>query len=147
VLNTINIQDIIENMALKKFLLQTFTWWNGQTLGTWLYTCRKGKKVGEDSQGNQYYISNDNNDRRWVIYNGESEASKIPPEWHLWIHKTINELPSEDTIKRKSWEKDHQPNLTGSNAAYAPSSSLYRAGKVSRPHSTGDYEAWTPKDN
>ncbi|MEM9779640.1 MAG: NADH:ubiquinone oxidoreductase subunit NDUFA12, partial [Pseudomonadota bacterium] len=30
---------------------QLFTWWNGQTLGTRLWTGRHGQRVGEDDQG------------------------------------------------------------------------------------------------
>jgi methylenetetrahydrofolate reductase (NADPH) len=40
---------------MKNFLLQFFTWWNGQTLGTRLYTWRMGEKVGTDEFGNTYY--------------------------------------------------------------------------------------------
>ena len=29
---------------------QLFTWWNGQTIGTRLYTARKGQLVGEDDR-------------------------------------------------------------------------------------------------
>ena len=36
-------------------LANIFTWWNGATFGTWLFTKRKGSKVGEDHQGNVYY--------------------------------------------------------------------------------------------
>ena len=32
-----------------------FTWWDGATIGTSLFTARKGQKVGEDIQGNVYY--------------------------------------------------------------------------------------------
>ncbi|HET7716433.1 MAG TPA: NADH:ubiquinone oxidoreductase subunit NDUFA12, partial [Bauldia sp.] len=30
---------------MKRFLLQFFTWWNGQTLGTRFFTWRKGIAV------------------------------------------------------------------------------------------------------
>ena len=33
-----------------------FTWWNKQTLGTFLKTLFFGKYVGSDSNGNKYYI-------------------------------------------------------------------------------------------
>lgn len=61
-----------------KFLLRLLTWWNSQTLGTQIFTARKGIKVGEDEQGNVYYRTRDDK-RRWVIYNGECEASRISP--------------------------------------------------------------------
>jgi NADH:ubiquinone oxidoreductase subunit len=33
-------------------LAQLFTWWNGETIATRFHTWRKGKRVGEDQQGN-----------------------------------------------------------------------------------------------
>ncbi|MEN8722911.1 MAG: NADH:ubiquinone oxidoreductase subunit NDUFA12 [Alphaproteobacteria bacterium] len=122
-------------------LKQIFTWWNGQTIGTRLFTWRKGQLVGQDGQGNNYYQTNDGV-RRWVIYNGEAEASRIPPEWHGWMHHTVNDAPTEQPMNVKPWEKPHQPNLTGTPGAYAPKGSLRVAGD--RAAATGDYEAWSP---
>ena len=34
---------------------QIFTWWNSQTLGTFLYTIVFGKLIGKDEFGNKYY--------------------------------------------------------------------------------------------
>ena len=125
---------------MKKFLLSFATWWNGQTLNTRIHTWLKGRKVGEDAQGNAYFQSADGK-RRWVIYNGEMEASRVPPEWHGWLHHTFKELPSERPLVRKSWEKPHHENLTGTPAAYVPAGSLNRAVPVERR----DYEAWQPE--
>ena len=33
--------------------------------------------------------------RRWVIYNGYAEASKVPPDWHGWLHYTFDEPPTD----------------------------------------------------
>ena len=77
---------------MKKFLLQFFTWWNGATLGTLLWTRRKGEFVGEDEGGNRYYRER-GGWRRWVVYNGEAEASRIPPGWHGWMHYRVDEPP------------------------------------------------------
>jgi hypothetical protein len=55
------------------------TWWNSQTIGTQFFTCRKGVKVGEDARwgpGNIFYQTADGK-RRWVIFNGECEASRV----------------------------------------------------------------------
>ena len=123
-----------------KFQLRILTWWNSQTLGTQLFTWRKGVKVGEDSQGNVFYTTRDGK-RRWVIYNGETEASRIGPEWHGWLHGTWDETPSERPLAHKSWEKPHVENLTGTQAAYVPAGSLRRANPVERR----DYEAWQPE--
>ena len=38
-----------------KFLKIIFTWWNGQTIGTFLNTLFFGKLVGIDDSKNKYY--------------------------------------------------------------------------------------------
>ncbi len=120
-------------------LSQMFTWWNGQTLATRFYTLRKGQRVGEDALGNVFYQTADGV-RRWVIFNGEAEASRIAPEWHGWLHHTWQEPPTKVPLVRKAWEKPHRPNLTGTDAAYHPPGSL----KAAVPRARRDYEAWTP---
>ena len=67
-------------------LRKIFTWWNQDTFGTRIKTILYGKFVGKDSFGNKYYQSR--NGKRWVIYFGEIDASKIPVEWYSWIHFT-----------------------------------------------------------
>jgi NADH:ubiquinone oxidoreductase subunit len=127
-------------------LAKIFTWWNNSTIGTDLFTWRRGERVGEDEQGNRYYRergAGPNGQRRWVIYKGEAEASRVPPEWHAWLHYTVADPPSEKPPVRKAWEKDHIPNLTGQAGAYVPPGSLAAGGKRSR--ATGDYEAWQPE--
>jgi len=122
------------------FILRLLTWWNGQTVGTQLFTWRKGTRVGEDEQGNVYYQMN-NGKRRWVIYNGEIEASRISADWHGWLHYTWDEPPTIRPMVHKTWEKPHQDNLTGSAVAYAPAGSLRQAAPIERR----DYEAWQPE--
>ncbi|HLU91518.1 MAG TPA: NADH:ubiquinone oxidoreductase subunit NDUFA12 [Pedomonas sp.] len=123
-------------------LKRTFTWWNNQTWGTWLFTKRRGELVGQDEQGNQYYRER-NGKRRWVIYNGEVEASRIPPEWHGWLHYTVDFPPTEQPPVVRPWEKPHAPDPTGTPVAYAPPGALQAGGK--RAPATGDYEAWRPE--
>lgn len=127
-------------MGILNAALRAVTWWNSQTWGTQLYTWRKGQKVGEDNQGNVFYQTADGK-RRWVIYNGEAEASRVDPEWHGWLHHTWDEPPTKAPLKHKSWEKPHQENLTGTPAAYAPPGSIRRPDPVAR----ADYEAWQPE--
>ncbi len=127
-------------MGIKNTLLQLLTWWNGSTLNTALWTARNGVKVGEDSQGNVFYRTKDSK-RRWVIFNGEMESSRVSPDWHGWLHHTWDQPPTEAPIRRKAWEKPHQENLTGTAAAYAPPGSIRRADPAPRR----DYEAWTPE--
>lgn len=127
-------------MGLSSSISRIFTWWNGQTYGTMLWTWRKGQKVGEDAQGNVFYRNADDS-RRWVIYNGYSEATKVAPEWHGWLHRTWDEPPTKVAVPRKAWEKPHLANLTGTADAYSPAGSLRQA----KPKPRADYEAWTPE--
>jgi NADH:ubiquinone oxidoreductase subunit len=126
-------------MALFRLL---FTWWSGATIGTHIMTWFKGQRVGDDKYGNRYYQSADKK-RRWVIYKGSVDASRVPPDWHGWLHHTFREPPTVKAPVIKSWEKDHRPNMTGTDGAYHPPGSL--AGKGERPPATGDYEAWKPE--
>ncbi|QCP85186.1 NADH:ubiquinone oxidoreductase subunit NDUFA12 [Cereibacter sphaeroides] len=121
-------------------LKRAITWWTGQSLGTQLFTWRNGVKVGEDEQGNLFYTSKDGK-RRWVIYNGEIEASRIGADWHGWLHNTWDEPPTSKPLAHKPWEKPHVENLTGTAAAYAPPGSIRRTEPVARR----DYEAWQPE--
>ncbi|MCC1491760.1 NADH:ubiquinone oxidoreductase subunit NDUFA12 [Cognatishimia sp. F0-27] len=127
-------------MAILDTLLRAVTWWNGQTLNTQWYTARHGQKVGEDEQGNVFYQTSDG-ERRWVIYNGEAEPSRVSPAWHGWLHHTYQDPPTERPLPRKEWEKPHLENLTGTAQAYAPAGSLRRAEPIERK----DYEAWSPE--
>lgn len=127
-------------MSILNAILRAVTWWNGQTLNTQFYTWRKGVKVGEDAQGNSFYRTQDGK-RRWVIYDGEAEASRVSPEWHGWLHHTYAEAPTNQPLPHKPWEKAHQENLTGTALAYVPAGSLRRAVPAER----SDYEAWTPE--
>lgn len=126
-------------------LTTIFTWWNGPGLGTRLHTWRFGSEVGRDGEGNIYYRSGaGSSERRWVIYNGTPEATRIPPEWHLWMHKTVTEPPTTPPLTPRVWERPWTPNATGTDAAWRPAGSLAAAGK--RPAATGDYRAWTPEE-
>ena len=127
-------------MGILTSLLRAVTWWNGQTLNTQLWTWRKGIRVGQDGAGNVFYQNADKS-RRWVIFNGETEASRVSPEWHGWLHHTWDEPPTTLPLLHQTCEKPHLPNLTGTVAAYAPAGSLRRT----TPKPRSDYEAWTPE--
>jgi NADH:ubiquinone oxidoreductase subunit len=137
--------------VMKNFLLKLFTWWNSQTFGTQFWTWMYGEAVGEDEFGNRYYRTKGGRidpvlgfERRWVIYNGYAEASKVPPAWHGWLHHTVDVPPPEVGYEPRAWEKPPRPNLTGSPAAYRPPGSTLALGR--RARATGDYGAWTPGD-
>lgn len=134
------------------FLSKIFTWWNGATIGTLLDSWRKGEHVGTDAQGNRYYREKrkkdrkagtySRNERRWVIYEGANDASRVPPEWHGWLHGAFDDVPESYLPPAKIWEVDYTPNATGTAGAYLPQGALQRGGK--RARASGDYEAWTP---
>jgi len=135
---------------MKSFLLKLFTWWNSQTFGTEFWTWLYGEKVGEDEFGNVYYRTRGGRidpvlgfERRWVIYNGYTEASAIPPSWHGWMHHTVDEPPTKIAYKPRAWEKPYHQNMTGTPASYRPPGSTLAQNR--RPHATGDYKAWTPE--
>ena len=121
---------------MRDLIKQIFTWWHKQTVGTFIYTLLKGKLVGKDQFGNKYY-SNSKDKKRWVIYKNIVESSKIPPEWHLWIHYLSKNKPSENINKFK-WQKEYEENLTGTSKAYKPDGSLHSDSKKS----TKKYETW-----
>lgn len=110
-------------------------------------TRRRGEEVGTDTAGNRYYRernpSKGQTARRWVVFNGgESEASRVPPEWHGWLHYQTDVVPTGKTPYQQPWQKPHVPNLTGTAQAYKPPGSVERGGQRSR--ATGDYEPWVP---
>lgn len=112
--------------------------------GTALYTLFFGRLVGSDAFGNRYYERNAMHgarSQRWVMYRGVAEPSKVPPEWHGWLHHVEGALP-QDLQKPYRWQKPHQQNLTGTNGAYYPPGSILSGGK--RDKATGDYQAWKP---
>lgn len=110
------------------------------SIGTRLYTWLHGEPVGIDQFGNRYF-SERGGRRRWVLYKGEPEASKVPPEWHAWLHRTVAEVPKPRPAP--AWEKPHLPNLTGTTEAYRPPGAVEQGGR--RARATGDYEAWRPE--
>jgi NADH:ubiquinone oxidoreductase subunit len=134
---------------MKQFFLQFFTWWNGQTLGTRFHTWRHGEFVGSDESGNTYYRSHQGaidpaigTDRRWVIYNGEADASRVPPGWRGWMNHTVDTPPSEENYIAREWERPHTSNMTGTPLAWRPQGSTLRSGE--RARATGDYQPWKP---
>jgi NADH:ubiquinone oxidoreductase subunit len=81
-------------------------------MGTRVQTCLFGHLVGRDDFGNSYYRSKKTpkgvREKRWVLYQGEPEASKVPPEWHIWLHHTAAEPISADSPFRQSWQIPYQ---------------------------------------
>ena len=115
------------------------------TMITRMITLLSGKYVGSDETGNRYYqqrrITNSGRRRRWVIYAGDDEASQVPAPWNGWLHYTVNEPPTGD-LNAHPWQRDHIPNMTGTENAYRPPGHTLAGGE--RDRATGDYESWKP---
>ena len=119
-----------------------FTWWEGATIGTALYSARKGRHVATDDSGNRYYESKKAPRRRWVIYAGGNDASKVPAEWHGWLHQTVEDVPDQSLPPAREWEAPYTQNLTGTDEASRPAGDLEKG--RNRASASGDYEAWSP---
>ena len=101
--------------------------------------------MGFDEFGNEYFSQKrkaPKNERRWVVFKGLAEGSKIPPGWYGWIHKT-RDLPPSEATKKLSWQQSHLPNLTGTKHAYMRPE-YKESNKRKVPLKA--YEAWTPAD-
>jgi len=119
------------------------------TIGTRILTWLRGEQVGTDALGNRYFRDKSGGTRcdgrrekRWVIYNGSPEASKVPPEWHAWLHHITAAPPPPGGAPRRPWQKEPIANLTGTPLAYRPPGHDYQGGH--RAKATGDYEPWVP---
>jgi NADH:ubiquinone oxidoreductase subunit len=93
------------------------------------------KKVGADEFGNEYFQNK--RGKRFVVYKGQAEPSKIPAEWHGWMHYSTNTPPINMDTHKFSWQKIHLPNLTGTKNSYSPRNSEVRK-------TNSQYEAWKP---
>ena len=103
------------------------------------------RKIGQDRFGNTYYEARKtlpvyNRKRRYVVTAHGQDPTKVPAEWHAWLHHTTD-APLDET-RRLPWQKEHQPNLTGTPGAWRPKGHDYSGGQ--RRVTGGDYEAWTP---
>ena len=122
------------------FFKNLFTWWEGASTGTALVNRLRGSQVGSDEHGNTYFELKDG--RRWVIYQGSNDISRVPPEWYAWLTRQIDGLPDDALPPPPKFLKPAVANLTGTPAAYRPSGALERGGR--RAAASGDYQAWTP---
>jgi NADH:ubiquinone oxidoreductase subunit len=125
------------------------------TIGTRIMTWLRGELVGHDAFGNRYFRDKrhlpqargggrPSREKRWVLYDGEADGSRVPPEWHGWLHHTVNEVPKDGDTPHYPWQKPHQPNLSGTAKAYRPPGSVLVGGP--RERTTSDYEPWHPDE-
>jgi NADH:ubiquinone oxidoreductase subunit len=101
-------------MCISSFLIKTFS-----------------DYVGRDTSGNSYYKKGN---RRFVVYSGLKEPSKVPPMWHAWLHHLVKDTPNFNQLTNHDWQKTHVPNFTGTEKAY-----IMKRKKVS-----SEYQPWKP---
>lgn len=105
-------------------------------------------EVGVDEFGNSYFEEKNainGKKRRFVVYKGCAEPSKVPSRWHRWLHYTCDEAPINIDTHQNPWQKTHLPNLTGTIHQHSPASSAVKKGN--RKKVGADYQSWTPDNN
>lgn len=70
------------------------------------------------------------------MFKGIEDASKIPPQWHGWLHGMTDEPLDEKEFY--SWQKDYLPNMTGTALRHMPKKT-----NVDAKHRPG-YDRWRP---
>ena len=95
-------------------------------------------KVGIDSFCNKYYESKKGKKKkRFVIYNGIAESSRVPAQWHSWLHYASDEIGYENSNVKSAWQKTHLPNLTGTKF-------IYSASQYQDKYQSKHYQCWNP---
>ncbi len=98
-------------------------------------------KVGEDEYGNEFFELKTTDylgrKKRYCLYRGVVEASKISPEWHPFMHYQIEARDVKSTYKQYKWQKPFVPDTTLSSNKYLPKSHLLFDEKKSLYNSKG----------
>jgi NADH:ubiquinone oxidoreductase subunit len=63
----------------------------------------------------------------------DSDGSQVPPDWHCWLHHTVDDIPSASTFPKPSFVSEYRENLTGTSGAFKTYSTTTRK-----------LEAWAP---
>ena len=89
-----------------------------------IYLKFRGTEVGEDQYGNKYFelkrVDSFGRKKRYCLYSGLVEASKIAPEWHPFMHYQIEAKEVPKNIRSYKWQKLALPDLTLSDVKYLP---------------------------
>lgn len=89
-----------------------------------IYLNFAGTKVGVDDYGNKYFelkrTDSFGRKKRYCLYNGKPEASKISPEWFPFMHYQIEASDVIKNRKQYKWQRNALPDLTLSEIKYLP---------------------------
>lgn len=103
-------------------------------LGLLLYTKLFGQYIDTDAFGNSYYQTiKTQKIKRWVIYNGICDPSKIPADWRAWLSFMQNLPPKKN---QNNWT----PNTTGTNFAQNQITSIENTPQTALNY----YDSWSP---
>ena len=91
-------------------------------IGTVLYSFLHGKPVGEDNQGNKFYIHKKNIKKRWVLYKKQTDPTNIEVKWQIWLTETDKDKEINFNNPGFKWQKNKKANLTGTLDSYHPAS-------------------------
>ena len=50
-------------------------------------------------------VFSDGRRRRWVVYHGVAEGSRVTPDWHGWLHHTFDEPPTTQPFREEKVRK------------------------------------------
>ena len=134
---------------MKTFFLRFFTWWNGQTFGTQLWTWLYGELVGEDEFGNRYFRTRGGKidptllmraalgdlQRRRRALDGAAVVARLAASHGRYAADRRN-------LQAAAVAEAAPPESDGHAGAQRPTGSTLAQGR--RPKATGDYKAWTP---
>ena len=76
-------------------------WWKNTTVGARFDINRRSAFVGEDDWGNRYFEEKKEGPkdstlpgrkRRYVIYNGPAEPTRVSADWHGWLQRDSTQL-------------------------------------------------------
>eukprot|EP00455_Lapot_gusevi_P023875 TRINITY_DN247_c0_g1_i1.p1 TRINITY_DN247_c0_g1~~TRINITY_DN247_c0_g1_i1.p1 ORF type:complete len:164 (+),score=29.44 TRINITY_DN247_c0_g1_i1:68-559(+) len=102
---------------------------------------------GVDRWGNEYYEHPEQmfGRERWVILQSGTrwDASEIPAEWHAWMHRMNDSLPSENPPELPIFHLAVRRNPTGTNGAHTPPGSFLNRSPPPLAL-TKKYESWRP---
>ena len=93
-------------------------------IGTILYSLLNGKKIGEDEQGNKFFIHKKNKKKRWVLYKKQIDPTSLEVKWQIWLTETNTDEELIVNNTNFKWQKNKKANLTGTPTSYHPGSTL-----------------------
>ena len=97
-------------------------------IGTILYSFFKGKKIGQDKAGNKFYVHKKNKNKKWVLYKYNIDPTSLTVKWQVWLTNKNNELLVNEENSFK-WQKNKQPNVTGTINSYHPKGNIDKRNK------------------